>query len=57
MEHATYTQKEINSAINVLKDEEQRLLDERKSLNALIREKRGNIKYYEDLDCSQYKAF
>ena len=57
MEHATYTHKEINSAINVLKDEEQRLLDERKSLNALIREKRGNIKYYEDLDCSQYKAF
>jgi|TARA_R110002074_G_scaffold400820_1_gene597141 hypothetical protein len=57
MEHATYTQKEINSAINVLKDEEHRLLDERKSLNALIREKRGNIKYYEDLDCSQYKAF
>ena len=57
MEHRTYTQKEIDSAINVLKNEEQRLLDDRKALNTLIREKRGNIKYYEELDCSQYKAF
>jgi hypothetical protein len=57
MEHKTYTQQEIDSAINVLKNEEQSLLDERKILNTLIREKRNNIKYYEELDCSQYKAF
>jgi hypothetical protein len=57
MEHKTYTQQEIDSAINVLKNEEQSLLDERKILNTLIRDKRKNIKYYEELDCSQYKAF
>lgn len=57
MEHKTYTQQEIDSAINILKNEEQSLLDDRKVLNALIREKRKNIKYYEELDCSQYKAF
>jgi prefoldin subunit 5 len=57
MEHKTYTQQEIDSAINILKNEEQSLLDDRKVLNALIREKRKNIKYYEELDCSQYKEF
>jgi prefoldin subunit 5 len=55
--HKTYTQKEIDSALNVLKTDEENLLLTRKELNQVIREKRKNIKYYEDLDLSQYRAF
>lgn len=53
----TYTQEEISSALNVLKTEESALLSERKGINQKIKEKRANIKYYQDLDSSQYKAF
>ena len=57
MEHKTYTQKEIDSALNILKHEEEDLIQKRKEINKLINEKRKNIKYYEELDLSQYKAF
>jgi hypothetical protein len=57
MKHETYTVKEIESALNVLKNEEHILLLKRKELNQLIKEKRKNILHYEELDLSQYKAF
>ena len=57
MEHKTYTQEEITSNLNVLKTQEESLLLDRKELNQKIRDKRKNIKYYEEMDLSQYKAF
>ena len=57
MNHETYTVKEIESALNILKNEEHLLLLKRTELNQTIREKRKNIKHYEELDLSQYKAF
>tara|TARA_R110000824_G_scaffold187984_4_gene369287 strand:+ start:1352 stop:1525 length:174 start_codon:yes stop_codon:yes gene_type:complete len=57
MKHETYTVKEVESALNILKNEEETLLLKRKELNQLIRIKRKNIIYYEELDISQYRAF
>lgn len=57
MKHKTYTQEEIISNINTLKKQEENLVLDRKELNQKIREKRENIKYYEEMDVSQYKAF
>jgi len=57
MKHKTYTQEEIASNLNVLKTQEESLLLDRKELNQKIRDKRKNIKYYEEMDLSQYKAF
>jgi len=57
MKHETYTQREIESALNILRDEELKLLLERKKINQRLKEKRANIKHYEELDLSQYKAF
>ena len=53
----TYTQEEIQSAINKLKHSEDELLGRRKALNSDLRDIKKNIKFYEELDCSQYKAF
>lgn len=57
MEHKTYTQEEIASNLNVLKTQEESFLLDRKELNQKIRDKRKNIKHYEEMDLSQYKAF
>ncbi len=56
-EYFLYTQEEITSNLNVLKTQEESLLLDRKELNQKIRDKRKNIKYYEEMDLSQYKAF
>lgn len=57
MEHKTYTQQEIDSAINTLNQEYLKLLSQRAEINSLIREKKKNIKYYESMNVNQYKAF
>jgi prefoldin subunit 5 len=57
MEDITYAQGDIDSALNILKAEEEKLLCERKDINVRLKEKKKNIKYYEDLDLKQYKAF
>jgi hypothetical protein len=57
MEHKTYTQQEIDSAINTLNQEHLKLLSQRAEINSLIREKKKNIKYYESMNVNQYKAF
>jgi len=56
-EYSLYTQEEITSNLNVLKTQEESLLLNRKQLNQKIRDKRKNIKYYEEMNLSQYKAF
>lgn len=57
MEHKTYTQQEIDSAINTLNQEHLKLLSQRAEINSLIREKKKNIEYYESMNVNQYKAF
>ena len=57
MEHKTYTQQEIDSAINILSQEHLQLVSERTEINSLIREKKKNIKYYQSMNINQYKAF
>jgi uncharacterized protein YoxC len=57
MKHKTYTIEEITSNLNILKTQEESLLLERKELNQRIRDKRKNIKYWDEMDVSQYKAF
>ena len=57
MNHKTYTQEEISRALNKLNHEMDKLILQRKEVNSQIREKRKNIKYYEQLDVRQYKAF
>jgi hypothetical protein len=57
MEHKTYTQQEIDSAINTLNQEHLRLVSDRTEINSLIREKKKNIKYYQSMNINQYKAF
>lgn len=57
MEHKTYTQQEIDSAINILNQEHLRLVSDRTEINSLIREKKKNIKYYQSMNINQYKAF
>jgi prefoldin subunit 5 len=53
----TYTQAEIDSNINILKNQEENLLLTRKALNQSIRDKRKNITYWQEMDVSQLKAF
>ncbi|MGK0413233.1 MAG: prefoldin subunit 5 [Polaribacter sp.] len=53
----TYTRAEIDSNINILKNQEENLLLTRKALNQSIREKRKNITYWQEMDVSQLKAF
>jgi prefoldin subunit 5 len=53
----TYTHVEIDSNINILKNQEENLLLTRKALNQSIREKRKNITYWQEMDVSQLKAF
>ena len=50
----TYTQKEINEAISKLNKALDIKLNDRKALNQDINSIKKNIKYYEDLDSSQY---
>lgn len=52
-----YTQKEIDSSINKLTVMLDNLILERKGLNEQMRDIKKNIQFYEDLDCSQLKAF
>lgn len=52
-----YTQQEIDSSINKLTAMLEDLVLERKGLNERMRDIKKNIKFYEDLDCSQLKAF
>ena len=52
-----YTQKEIDSSINTLTNRLEMLSIERKALNEQIRDVKKNIKFYEELDFSQLKAF
>jgi len=52
-----YTQKEIDSNINKLTVMLDNLILERKGLNEQMRDIKKNIQFYEDLDCSQLKAF
>ena len=52
-----YTQAEIDSSINILTNRLEMLSLERKSLNEQMRDVKKNIKFYEELDCSQLKAF
>lgn len=57
MEHETYTPEEVLSKLNILKTQEEKLLEDRKELNRVILDKRKSIKYWEELDLNQYKAF
>lgn len=52
-----YTQTEIDSSINKLTVMLDNLILERKGLNEQMRDIKKNIQFYEDLDCSQLKAF
>ena len=52
-----YTQQEIDSSINKLTAMLEDLVLERKGLNERMRDIKKNIQFYQDLDCSQLKAF
>ena len=52
-----YTAKEVQSNINVLKTNLESLLLSRKNLNSLISSNKKQIKYWEEFDLSQLKAF
>ena len=52
-----YTQKEIDSSINKLTSMLEDLVLERKGLNDRMRDIKKYIQFYEELDCSQLKAF
>lgn len=52
-----YTQQEVDSAINKLTLNLENLTLQRKALNEQMRDVKKNIKFYEDLDFSQLKAF
>ena len=52
-----YTQQEVDSAINKLIHNLDNLTFQRKALNKQIRDVKKNIKFYEELDFSQIKAF
>lgn len=55
MEAILYTPKEITSALSILETRLQDKVDARKFINSEIRDIKTNIKYYEELDSSQYK--
>jgi len=52
-----YTPQEVDSAINKLTHNLEELLRQRKSINEQVRGVKKNIKFYEELDFSQLKAF
>jgi len=52
-----YTQQEVDSAINKLTHNLENLTLQRKALNEQMRGVKKNIKFYEELDFSQLKAF
>ena len=52
-----YTQAEIDSNINKLSNRLHSLDLEKKQLNQEVRDVKKNIKFYEELDFSQLKAF
>ena len=52
-----YTQQEVDSAINNLTKRLDDLNLQNKSINEQIKNIKNNIKFYEELDCSQLKAF
>ncbi len=52
-----YTQQEVDSAINSLTRSLDDLNLQKKSINEQIKNIKNNIKFYEELDCSQLKAF
>ena len=52
-----YTQAEIDSSLNKLSNRLHSLDLEKKQLNQEVRDIKNNIKFYEELDCSQLKAF
>lgn len=56
-EHQTYTEEEIQSNINTLSNTLDDLLLRRKSINKDILNTKKQIKYWEELDESQYKMF
>lgn len=53
----TYSIKEITSNINTLTKQQEDLILQRNDINRAISEKRKAIKYWEELDPSQLKAF
>ncbi len=52
-----YTAKEVQSHINILKTNLEQLILNRKELNKTIANKKKNVKYWEEFDLSQLKAF
>tara|TARA_R110000796_G_scaffold43357_1_gene106611 strand:+ start:1057 stop:1230 length:174 start_codon:yes stop_codon:yes gene_type:complete len=52
-----YTQQEVDSAINNLTRSLDDLNLQKKSINEQVKNIKNNIKFYEELDCSQLKAF
>tara|TARA_B110000908_G_C10206381_1_gene427940 strand:- start:377 stop:550 length:174 start_codon:yes stop_codon:yes gene_type:complete len=52
-----YTQQEVDSAINSLTRSLDDLNLQKKSINEQVKNIKNNIKFYEELDCSQLKAF
>jgi prefoldin subunit 5 len=52
-----YTQQEVDSAINSLTRSLDDLNLQKKSINEQIKNIKNNIKFYEELDCSQLKVF
>ena len=52
-----YTVKEVQSNINVLLTDMDLLILQRKSLNKTITDKKNQIKYWQEFDLSQLKAF
>ena len=52
-----YQVRETSKSKNILTNRLEMLSLERKSLNEQMRDVKKNIKFYEELDCSQLKAF
>tara|TARA_R110002074_G_scaffold107601_1_gene232501 strand:+ start:1020 stop:1241 length:222 start_codon:yes stop_codon:yes gene_type:complete len=52
-----YTQQEVDSALNKLTRNLEKLTHQRGSLNEQMRSVKKNIKFYKELDFSQLKAF
>ena len=52
-----YTQQEIDSSINKLTNNLEELNRQKIGINNRMRDIKNNIKFYEELDCSQIKIF
>jgi chaperonin cofactor prefoldin len=52
-----YTQQEVDSAINNLTKRLNDLSLQKKSINEQMKNIKNNIKFYQELDCSQLKVF